>query len=174
MRFYAGYVAIPAGPSAQPEFNATSTVTLGTQQGLQPPPSLILSPAPQLGYAALLVSWAGVAGALIWRGHVRSVWGQSRFSYDTFRLLVKMRGAQTRLKLMRSLSEPKNKLQLATALGIDWKAVDKHVQMLEKGGLIHPTVSKGTATWYELTEKGSRLLELLVELTADTGEINQP
>lgn len=85
-----------------------------------------------------------------------------------------MRGAQTRLKLMRSLSEPKNKLQLATALGIDWKAVDKHVQMLEKGGIIHATATKGTATWYELTEKGSRLLELLVELTADTGEINQP
>lgn len=74
---------------------------------------------------------------------------------------------------MRSLDQPKNKLQLATALGIDWKAVDKHFQMLEKRGLIHPAATKGTTTWYELTEKGSRLLQLLDELGADTGEVSQ-
>ncbi len=101
---------------------------------------------------------------------MRSVWGKSRFSYDTFRLLVRMRGAQTRLRLMHSLNEPKNKLQLATALGIDWKAIDKHVQMLERNGLIHPSATRGTATFYELTDKGTRLLQVLEELGANLGE----
>jgi predicted transcriptional regulator len=117
-------------------------------------------------YAAL-VSWSDFVGALIWRGRVRSVWGRSRFSYDTFRLLVRMRGAQTRMKLMQSLDEPKNKLQLANALGLDWKAIDKHVQMLERNGIIYPAMTAGTATFYELTEKGTRLLKLLEELGVD-------
>jgi predicted transcriptional regulator len=119
------------------------------------------------GFTAL-ISWVLFGATLIWRGHVRSVWGQSRFSYDTFRLLVKMRGAQTRLKLMRSLNPPKNKLQLATALAINWKAVDKHVQVLEKNGLIQTASTSGTATFYEVTEKGRNLLQVLEELNIDT------
>src|SRR5208282_6057440 len=115
------------------------------------------------GYTAL-ASWVGFAGALIWRGHIRSVWSKSHFSYDTFRLIVSMRGAQTRLKLLHNLNGPRNKLQLATALGIDWKAVDKHVQVLEKNGLIQPTTTSGTTTFYEVTDKGRRLLEVLEEL----------
>jgi predicted transcriptional regulator len=122
------------------------------------------------GYVALF-SWIGFFGALIWRGQIRSVWSKSRFSYDTFRLLVRMRGSQTRLKLMHSLSEPRNKLQLATALGIDWKAVDKHVQVLEEKGLIGETMTSGTATFYEITDKGKRALEVLEELgTLDAEE----
>lgn len=78
-----------------------------------------------------------------------------------------MRGSQTRLNLMRSLNPPKNKLQLATALGIDWKAVDKHVQVLEKNGLIQAASTNGTATYYEVTDKGRSLLEVLEQLSAD-------
>jgi predicted transcriptional regulator len=74
---------------------------------------------------------------------------------------------------MHSLDTPKNKLQLATAMGLDWKAVDKHVQVLERNGLIQATTTSGTATFYEITDKGKRLLQLLEELGADiiqTGE----
>ena len=119
------------------------------------------------GYTAV-ASWVGFAGAVIWRGHIRSVWSKSHFSYDTFRLIVSMRGAQTRLKLLHNLSGPKNKLQLATALGIDWKAVDKHVHVLEKNGIIQPTTTSGTTTFYEVTDKGKRLLEVLEELGVGT------
>ena len=121
------------------------------------------------GYAAVL-SWAIFAGALIWRGHVRTVWARDRFSYDTFRLLVRMRGAQTRLRLMHTLDGPKNRLQLAGALGIDWKAVDKHVRALERNGLLQPTSTSGTTTFYELTEKGKRALQVLNELHVDDKE----
>ncbi len=170
---FSGYIALqPAGPAAQNTTSSVGSTTFSstTQQGLQPQPLVLIQSLSQpFGYVALL-SWVAFGAALIWRGHVRSVWGKSRFSYDTFRLLVRMRGAQTRLKLMRSLSEPKNKLQLATALGVDWKAVDKHVQKLEKSGVIQATATKGTATFYELTDKGVRLLQVLEELGADIGE----
>lgn len=163
--------AVP-GPAAYTQIASLTTTASANQtfastttgQGLGIAPSTVVQIWPEVyGYAALF-SWAAFGGALIWRGHIRSVWSRSRFSYDTFRLLVRMRGAQTRLKLMHSLNEPRNKLQLATALGIDWKAVDKHVQVLEEKGLIHVTMTSGTATFYELTEKGSKALEILQEL----------
>jgi predicted transcriptional regulator len=166
------------GPVAQTTFANATAATTATVSTSTPSTLPVSSPysvvaglaAPKLfnyyGFTAL-ISWAVFGAALIWRGHVRSVWGQSRFSYDTFRLLVKMRGAQTRVRLMRSLNSPKNKLQLATALGIDWKAVDKHIQVLEKNGLIQPTSTSGTATFYEVTEKGKSLIQLLEQLGAD-------
>lgn len=164
-----------SGPAAQTAFaNATVATTTTLYSTTGPIPggySVIPGPfTPNLpnyyGFTAL-ISWTVFGAALIWRGHVRSVWGESRFSYDTFRLLVKMRGAQTRLKLMRSLNSPKNKLQLATALGIDWKAVDKHVQVLEKNGLIQASSTSGTATFYEITEKGKSLIQVLEQLGVD-------
>ena len=45
-------------------------------------------------------------------------------------MLVKMKGGRTRTMLLRSLLEPKNKLQLSHELGIDWKAVDGHMTKL--------------------------------------------
>jgi predicted transcriptional regulator len=182
----------PAVPAAQTTF-ASTTVTMAsttatvlftsTTSRVTNPPSIpggygvagppTPSPLNNFGVTAL-VSWTVFGAALIWRGHVRSVWGQSRFSYDTFRLLVKMRGAQTRLKLMYSLNPPKNKLQLATALEIDWKAVDKHVQVLEKNGLIHASSTSGTATFYEVTEKGKDLLQVLEQLGAESSPDSNP
>jgi DNA-binding HxlR family transcriptional regulator len=152
-----------------------TTVTATSAQGSLVPAShyfaqMLTLILPQFyGYAALL-SWGIFACALIWRGHVRTVWARGRFSYDTFRLLVRMRGAQTRLRLMHTLDGPKNKLQLASALGIDWKAVDKHVRALERNGLLQPTATSGTATFYELTEKGKRALQVLDELLVDGKE----
>ena len=161
-----------AVPAAQTQtFAATATSALYTNtlpQGGYGVVSSPLTPTPIISFGlTALLSWVVFGAALIWRGRVRSVWGQSRFSYDTFRLLVKMRGAQTRLNLMHSLNSPKNKLQLATALDIDWKAVDRHVQVLEKNGLIHATSTTGTATFYEVTEKGKDLIQVLEQLNAE-------
>jgi predicted transcriptional regulator len=175
----------PAAPAAQTTFASTTATlasttatTLFTSTPSIPGPFGVAGPpTPNLlsnfGLTAL-ISWTVFGVALIWRGHVRSVWGQSRFSYDTFRLLVRMRGAQTRLKLMHSLNSPKNKLQLATALRIDWKAVDKHVHVLEKNGLIHASSTSGTATFYEVTEKGKDLLQVLEQLGAENPRDSNP
>ena len=146
-------------------FSSTASYFPGPYS-VTPQSTVIQYPASYYGFTAL-ISWVGFGAALIWRGRVRSVWGKSRFSYDTFRLLVKMRGAHTRLNLMRSLNPPKNKLQLATALGIDWKAVDRHVQVLKKNALIQVATTNGTATYYETTQKGKDLIALLEQLDAD-------
>jgi predicted transcriptional regulator len=166
--------AVP-GAVTQTTFAATTATSFTTATSTPPPRggygvvSVPLTPTPLTSFGlTALISWTVFGAALIWRGHVRSVWGQSRFSYDTFRLLVKMRGAQTRLNLMHTLNSPKNKLQLATALGIDWKAVDRHVQVLEKNGLIHSTSTTGTATFYEVTEKGRDLIQVLEQLNAES------
>jgi predicted transcriptional regulator len=166
-------VPIPVAQTTFANATAATTATLSTSTPSTPRGYSVVAglatpnPLNYYGFTAL-ISWAVFGAALIWRGHVRSLWGQSRFSYDTFRLLVKMRGAQTRVRLMRSLNSPKNKLQLATALGIDWKAVDKHIQVLEKNGLIQPTSTSGTATFYEVTEKGKSLIQVLQQLGVDT------
>jgi len=159
------FVTSPAGPlTAAVTTTPSSNQTLpSTAQVMSGPLITIQIGYQDYGYTAL-ISWIGFATALIWRGHIRSVWSRSHFSYDTFRLIISMRGAQTRLKLLHNLSGPRNKLQLATALGIDWKAVDKHVQMLEKNGLIQRSNTSGTTIFYEVTDKGRRLLEVLEEL----------
>ena len=172
-----GMVPGPAGyvPISSMTTTGTATQTFASTtpvQGLGQASLAVAQVSSEVyGYMAFF-SWAIFVGSLIWRGHIRSVWSRSRFSYDTFRLLVRMRGAQTRLKLMHSLNEPRNKLQLATALGIDWKAVDRHVQVLEEKGLIQATMTSGTATFYELTDKGRRALEVLEELGSPEAQDN--
>jgi len=112
----------------------------------------------------LFTSLTILAGVLIWRGHVRSVWSRGSFDYDTFRLLVRMKGGRTRVNLLRSLGEQKNKLQLAKELGMDWKAVDRHIKILLKYSLIRESESMGNVKYYSLTPDGRKVLELLEEL----------
>ena len=54
--------------------------------------------------AFALVSWIFFAGAVIWRGRIRTIWGNRGFSYDAFRLFVRMKGSQTRLKILRGIA----------------------------------------------------------------------
>jgi DNA-binding transcriptional ArsR family regulator len=107
--------------------------------------------------------WIALAGLLVWRGRVRSIWTNLGFDQDVFKLFVRMRGAPTRLKLLHSLTDPKDRLQLAEELGIDWKAVDRHIQVLEKYGFIKERETQGTAKFFELSPSGSLLLKLIEE-----------
>jgi predicted ArsR family transcriptional regulator len=71
-----------------------------------------------------------------------------------------MRGGPTRLRLLKLLAEPRNKLQMANELGIDWKAVDRHVERMLAYGLVKVIAVAGTCTVYSITEKGTRALAL--------------
>ena len=111
-----------------------------------------------------LASWIALAGVFfIWRGRTRSMWLKLGFDQDVFKLFMKMRGAPTRLKLLQSLSTPKDRAQLAQDLGIDWKAVDRHVELLEKYGFVKGKSLEGVTKYYELTPVGSTLLKLVDE-----------
>ena len=55
-------------------------------------------------------------------------------------LFVGSRGAKNRIKIMSSLRKiPSNRNQLSTELGIDYKAIQHHLKVLEKNNLVIKT-----------------------------------
>ena len=106
----------------------------------------------------------------VWRGLVKSKWTESGLCCGVFELLVKMKGGETRTSLLRSLFEPKNKLQLSRELGIDWKAVDGHVAKLLQFALVQEVFMVGTCKVYSITQKGKRALELAHACRPDGAE----
>jgi hypothetical protein len=96
-----------------------------------------------------------------WRGRIKQRWTESGLECSAFELLVRMRGGPTRATLLRLMTEPKNKLQLAREADVDWKAVDRHVDRLLECCLVRVVAIAGTCTVYSLTEKGMRALALL-------------
>ncbi len=99
----------------------------------------------------------------IWRGTLRSRWQSLGFDSGMFDLFVRMKGARTRSNLLYALSSPKDRLQLAQELGLDWNAVDYHVVLLNKCGLVHEDSASGRVRMFQLTSLGESLLRLLRE-----------
>jgi predicted transcriptional regulator len=126
-------------------------------------PEVIASAFTENSVALSVAGWICIAGLLVWRGGTRSIWNKLGFDQDVFRLFVKMRGASTRLRLLQGLSNPKDRAQLSEDLGIDWKAVDRHVRILEKYGFVEEKSTEGTAKFYQLTPSGDILLKLIEE-----------
>lgn len=96
----------------------------------------------------------------LWRGVVKSKWTESGLCCGVFELLIKMKGGQTRIGLLKSLFEPRNKLQLSRELGMDWKAIDNHIARLLQFSLVQEVFTVGTCKVYCITQKGRRALEL--------------
>jgi predicted transcriptional regulator len=72
-------------------------------------------------------------------------------------LLLLSRGAKTRLKIIRTLfSCPRNCHQIASELKTSWWTIYKHLQHLEKAGLIR-NISLGHIRFYALTSKGKSI-----------------
>ena len=109
-------------------------------------------------------SWIFVGGLWIWRGRMKSRWEALGFDSEVFELFVRMRGGKTRVKLLNSLLIPKDRFQLAQELGLDWKAVDRQVVMLNKYGFVREQTAYGRVRIYELTAVGKLLLQLLQNL----------
>ncbi len=112
---------------------------------------------------ALPAAWSAVIGILIWKGKTRSVWTRKGFNYDTFKLVAQMPGSPTRINLLQSLNLPKNKLQLARELGMDWQTIDDHMKMLERSGLVDELTRVGNSRYYIISERGKRILSLLAD-----------
>ena len=103
------------------------------------------------------------SAVLIWRGRVKTRWESLGFNHDVFEMFMRMRGAGTRLDLMEVLSRPMDRLQLARELSIDWKAVDHHVVLLNRYGLVREDHIVGRVRMYRRTTLGESLLRLLKE-----------
>jgi hypothetical protein len=113
-------------------------------------------------------SWIFVCGMWIWRGRLRTKWNSSGFTQDAFDLLVKMKGGPTRMKLLQSLNAPKDRSQLAQELKLDWKAVDRHVQLLQRYNFIKEDSAFGQIILYTITPEGDKLLHLMQEMDSES------
>jgi DNA-binding MarR family transcriptional regulator len=82
---------------------------------------------------------------------------------------MKMKGGATRIKVLNTLTTPKDRLQLAGELGVDWKTVDRHVQILNKYGFVKEQAAYGTVKLYEVTPMGKMLLNLFNDLEKTDG-----
>jgi predicted transcriptional regulator len=116
--------------------------------------------ARKLAGAEITLDFGGNDRRGIWRGAIKSKWTESGLCCGVFELLIRMKGGRTRTMLLRSLLEPRNKLQLSHELGIDWKAVDAHIARLLQCSLVTEIVTVGTCRVYAITQKGRRALEL--------------
>ncbi len=165
-----------ASPSESGPALQTSITNLGTGiNGYTASGSLSLPPNNQPAFQFLLAnspvlstaSWALVGGVWIWRGRMKSRWESLGFDSGIFDLFIKMKGAKTRLNLLDALSRPKDRLQLAQELGLDWKAVDYHIVLLNRYGLVHEDHAFGNVRMYTLTRQGEVLLQLLKEFNKE-------
>lgn len=111
-------------------------------------------------------------GALIWRGTISRIWLMNGFDYNHFELMVKLRGSKTRLEILRALDVPKTRQQIARELNLDWKAVNRHIEVLLKNELVCEVCSVGRTSYYMRSEKGDRLLDLLNNGYSDNGNRN--
>ncbi|HUI01330.1 MAG TPA: hypothetical protein VLU99_02205 [Nitrososphaerales archaeon] len=93
------------------------------------------------------------------------------FGPDVFDLFMRMRGGGTRIKVLNTLGTPKDRLQLAEELGVDWKTVDRHVQVLNRYGLVREQAAFGTVKLYEVTPLGKILLDLFQDLEKTDGQV---
>lgn len=133
--------------------------------------SAFYSPIYSSAQYILPITWGAVAGALIWRGKVRSAWCKQGYDYETFRLVARMRGSPVRVKLLNSVATAKNRLQLANELDVDWKTIDNHMEVLAKTGLVEEKAIVGTTRYYVLTEHGRRVLLLLADSEGEPAAI---
>jgi DNA-binding transcriptional ArsR family regulator len=165
------------GPATQSSVSSLGTsFSGGTASGpaslpstAQPTFQFLLANSPALSTA----SWALVGGVWIWRGRMKSRWEGLGFDSGIFDLFMKMKGAQTRLNLLDALSGPKDRLQLAQQLGLDWKAVDYHIILLNRYGLVHEDQAYGNVKMYTLTKQGEILLQLLKEFNRGVAQPTQ-
>ena len=127
--------------------------------------------AQTLSLLAAPVAWVLLGGAWVWRGRVRARYSEMGFGSDVFELFMKMKGGSTRIAVLNKLLIPKDRLQLAEELGVDWKTVDRHVQILNKYGFVREQASYGTVRLYEVTPIGKMVLNLFDDLEKTNGAV---
>lgn len=108
--------------------------------------------------------WGVVAIASLWYQRTTSTWRKMGFDSDVFKLLMRTKGGPTRIRLLKSLTKSKNRLELSRELGYDWNVIDRHIRILLKYGMIEEDTIYGNVKLYQLTGAGKKLVSLVEEL----------
>lgn len=109
-------------------------------------------------------SWLIVALALYWKGYVRRIWRLNGLDQEWFGLLVRMRGSRARQRLLRSLGVQRNRFQLAKELKMHWKAVHRHITILQQNGLASEVGRTGRRRLYLATSNAERVMKIIDQL----------
>ena len=168
-----GYVAGNSISSTTTAQNSGALASLSTLGAAGSPGESLLREVQTTSLFLAPVSWVLLGGAWVWRGRVRARYSEMGFGSDVFELFMKMKGGATRIKVLNTLSTPKDRLQLAQELGVDWKTVDRHVQILNKYGFVTEQAAYGTVRLYEVTPLGKMLLNLFDDLERTDGPVAQ-
>jgi DNA-binding transcriptional ArsR family regulator len=123
-----------------------------------------------LGVLALPVttlSWAMVGLAFIVDRNGRLAMRKAGVDEEVYDVMVKMRGAKSRLAILRSMDKPRHRSELAEITGLDWKEVDRDLELLEKYGIVSLFAESGAIKIYGLTQQGRLLVDLLTEMLKD-------
>jgi len=112
-----------------------------------------------------------IAIGLVWfqgrggqRSRLRKMFAGQGFSSDIYDLMIGMRGATSRMTLLRTMETPRYRNELSEMTGIDWKEVDRQVGVMEKYGLVKIYAQAGNVKLYQTTEQGRLLLKFIDEL----------
>lgn len=114
--------------------------------------------------------WIAI-GLVIFQGRgsrqsrLRKMFVRQGFSADIYSLMMGMRGASSRLTLLRTMETPRYRNELSEMTGIDWKEVDRQVGVMEKYGLVKIYAQAGNVKLYQATEQGRLLLKFVDELS---------
>lgn len=155
-------------------FSAFSTVIVFSQQNPQSagipinqtstlpfPISLVVRAYLVHAYEFSLGGWISVIGAVYWRGRVKSNWKNMGFNRDIFKLFLQMKGGETRIEMLKALSVPKDRQQLAKELGYDWNVADRQIRIFIDYGLVRESQAYGDVKIYQLTATGRDFLQLV-------------
>ncbi|MDI9619392.1 MAG: winged helix-turn-helix domain-containing protein [Candidatus Nezhaarchaeota archaeon] len=95
---------------------------------------------------------------------------QRYFKYLVGWLIVGTKGGLTRARIIQALKNgPKNANQLANALGLDYKTVRHHLEVLVKNGMVL-AVGEGYGTTYFLSETMEKNYPLFEEVLGRIGK----
>jgi DNA-binding transcriptional ArsR family regulator len=75
--------------------------------------------------------------------------------------LFEGRGGGTRVEILLSLEVPRHRNEISSLTGVDWKEVDRNLDLLIRAGLVKVFAKTGRITIYSLTEKGEQILREL-------------
>jgi len=93
--------------------------------------------------------------------HSSSRTNKSELDNETSVLLKFTRGAEKRRRILELIKlTPRNCNQIAEELRADWWSTQKHLQRLEKAGLVE-VVNLGHTRFYNITSKGLLVVNLL-------------
>jgi DNA-binding transcriptional ArsR family regulator len=116
-----------------------------------------------------IAGWIAV-GLVVFQGRasrhsqVKSLFARKGFGGDVYDLMIGMRGGGSRVSLLQNMDSPRHRQELSELTGIDWKEVDRQLEVLEKYGLVKLYAQSGTVKLYQVTEQGKLLLGLIEEL----------